>query len=216
MMKSLAGAAQITHHHSFDATGILALRADFKKNGAEYGVGGVTLGDIILYAVSRIVKQNPEFNAHLLEGYILRKFRSVNLGVAIDTKRGLLVPTIFDAGRKNLRQISAEVKELAAAAGSGAISPDLLQGATFTVSNLGTTGVEMFTPIINPPQVAIIGVCGITTRVREKADGGIEAYPSMGLSITYDHRVIDGAPASRFAQKICMGLEHINLLLSNM
>ena len=214
MMKSLSGMAQITHHHSFDASDILALRADFKKRGERYGLGAVTIGDIVLFAVSRIVKQHPNFNAHLLDGYMLRKFQGVNLGVAVDTERGLIVPTLFDADKKSLTQISAEVKELAKAAANGSISPDTLRGATITVSNLGTTGVEMFTPIINPPQVAIIGVCGIKTAVKEKPDGGIGAYPSMGLSITYDHRAVDGAPASRFAKAICEGLEQIYLLLS--
>jgi pyruvate dehydrogenase E2 component (dihydrolipoamide acetyltransferase) len=124
-----------------------------------------------------------------------------------------MVPTLFDADKKTLRQISAEVRQLASAAGTGAINPDLLQGATFTVSNLGATGVEMFTPIINPPQVAILGICGISPKTRIKADGGFEAYQSMGVSVTYDHRIIDGAPASRFAQKICEALEHINMLM---
>ena len=214
MLRSLTEMAQITHHHSFDATRILALRADFKRDGSRYGLDGVTVGDIILFAVSRALPQHPDFNAHLLGADTLRRFSAVNLGVAIDTKRGLMVPTIFGADKKSLRQISSEVKELAQAARSGSISPDALSGGTFTVSNLGAAGVESFTPIINPPQVAILGVCCVTTRVREAPGGGVAAYPAMGLSLTYDHRVVDGAPASAFALELCRSLEHIDLLLS--
>ncbi|MCL2059819.1 MAG: 2-oxo acid dehydrogenase subunit E2 [Oscillospiraceae bacterium] len=230
MQKSLSEMAQLTHHHSFDATNVLALRAQFKQFGKQRGMDGVTIGDIILYAVSRILRDFPDFNAHLIDGSVMRRFRDINLGVAIDTERGLMVPTLFNAGEKTLKQISAEVKALAGAARSGSINPDLLGGATFTVSNLGATGIEMFTPIINPPQVAILGVCGVTTRVRAavaNATGAagsagavgsagaaaIEAYPSMGLSLTYDHRAVDGAPAAVFAQKICEGLENIQMLL---
>ena len=214
MIKSLSELAQLTHHHSFDATKLLALRDDFKKYGAKYGLDGVTVGDIILFTVSRVLRETPDFNAHLLEGNVLRKFRGVNLGVATATERGLLVPTVFGADKMSLKQVSAEVKSLAAEAKAGSIDPDKLSGATFTVSNLGAAGVEMFTPIINPPQVAILGVCGIVTRVRAAAGAGIEAYPSMGLSLTYDHRAVDGAPASAFAQKICETLERVNLLLA--
>jgi pyruvate dehydrogenase E2 component (dihydrolipoamide acetyltransferase) len=102
---------------------------------------------------------------------------------------------------------------LAAAARSGGINPDLLSGGTFTVSNLGATGVEMFTPILNPPQVGILGVCGLVTRIRE-GETGVETYPAMGLSLTYDHRAVDGAPASRFAQALCENLEKFPVLLA--
>ena len=214
MQKSLLELAQLTHHHSFDASKLLALRARFKQQGARDGLDKVTIGDIILYAVSRTLTDCPDFNAHLLDGGVMRRFSGVNLGVAMDTPRGLLVPTIFDADRKSLQQISEEVKTLAAAARLGAVNPDALSGGTFTVSNLGATGVEMFTPIINPPQVAILGVCGITERVRRQPDGGIETYPAMGLSLTYDHRAVDGAPASAFAQRLCSAMEHIELLIS--
>ncbi|MBQ5769970.1 MAG: 2-oxo acid dehydrogenase subunit E2, partial [Clostridia bacterium] len=141
------------------------------------------------------------------------RFEHVNLGVAVDTPRGLMVPTIFNADTKSLLEISKEVKSLAEAARSGAISPDLLGGGTFTVSNLGATGVEMFTPVINPPQTGILGVCGITQRVRE-VNGQMSIYPAMGLSLTYDHRVVDGSPASKFVSELCKNLEKFTLLLA--
>jgi len=116
------------------------------------------------------------------------------------------VPTIFGAEKKSLREISYEVKVMAAEANEGRISPDKLTGGTFTVSNLGTTGVEVFTPIINPPQAAIAGISGIVERVKKGENGNIEVYPSIGISLTYDHRAIDGAPASRFANELCKAL----------
>ena len=213
MQKSLAETAQLTHHHSFDATKILALRTQFKQEGKPYGLDGVTIGDIIIYVVSRVLCDFPDFNAHLINGDLLRRFYDAHLGVAIDTERGLLVPTLFNANKKTLRQLSEEIKELAKSARAGTINPDLLSGASFTISNLGATGIEMFTPIINPPQVAILGICGITTRVREAPGGGLEAFPSMGISLTYDHRAVDGAPAAVFAQKICGAMQNADLLL---
>ena len=206
MTDSLHSGAQLTHHHSFDATSVLAMREDFKAADEALGYGGVSVGDIILYTASRVLARHPEINA-LVTAAGVRKYHTVNLGVAVDTPRGLMVPTVFGAEKKSLNKISAEVKALAAAAREGNISPDFLTGGTFTVSNLGATGVEMFTPIINPPQAAILGVCGVTERVRLNRNGRPEVYPLIGLSLTYDHRAIDGAPASRFAAELCKELE---------
>lgn len=211
MMSSLHGMAQLTNHHSFDATSIQAFRKECKAAGGE--VGGITLGDMVLYAVSRTLKNWPDLNANMIDDTTIRRFTHVNLGVAVDTPRGLMVPTIFNADEKSLLEISKEVKSLAEAARSGAISPDLLSGGTFTVSNLGSTGVEMFTPVINPPQTAILGVCGITQRVREE-NGQIKLYPAMGLSLSYDHRAVDGSPASKFVSELCKNLEKFTLLLA--
>ena len=205
MTASLHRSAQLTHHHSFDATSVLAMRKDFKSSDEALGYNNVSLGDILLYVVSRRLAKHPEINA-LVADEGIRKYNVVNLGVAVDTSRGLMVPTIFNAEIKSLKEISKELRELAAAAREGRISPDLLQGGTFTVSNLGTTGVEFFTPIINPPQAAILGVCGITQRVRKDENGQLSVYPSMGLSFTYDHRAVDGAPASRFVAELCEDL----------
>ena len=211
MMNSLHNMAQLTNHHSFDATAIQAFRKECKAAGGD--VGGITLGDMVLYAVSRTLLAWPDLNANMIDDTTIRHFKHVNLGVAVDTPRGLMVPTIFNADTKSLLEISKEVKTLAEAARSGAISPDLLSGGSFTVSNLGSTGVEMFTPVINPPQTAILGVCGITQRVREE-NGQIKLYPAMGLSLTYDHRAVDGSPASKFVSELCKNLEKFTLLLA--
>jgi len=211
MMNSLHGMAQLTNHHSFDATAIQAFRKEVKNAGGD--LAGITLGDMVLYAVSRTILAWPDLNANMVDDTTIRRFKHVNLGVAVDTPRGLMVPTIKNADTKSLVEISKEVKALAEAARSGAISPDLLTGASFTVSNLGSTGVEMFTPVINPPQTAILGVCGITNRVKDD-NGQIKLYPAMGLSLTYDHRAVDGSPASKFVSELCKNLEKFTLLLA--
>ena len=215
MTASLRDIPQLTHNFSFNAAELMAYRGKLKKDGEALGAGvsGITLGDMVMYAVSRLLPAYPELNAHMLDGSTIRKFRAVNLGFACDTERGLMVPVIKNADQKSLLQISREVKELAAAAQSGALSPDLMSGGTFTVSNLGVFGVESFTPVINPPQTGILGVDAIVNRPYEQ-DGQVKLYPAMGLSLTYDHRAIDGAPASRFVQQLCKQLEKFTLLLS--
>lgn len=211
MHDSLAEMAQLTHNTSFDATKILAFRESLKSAPESMDLPKVTINDIILFAVSRVLTRHEGLNAHML-GDKMRYFKHVNLGIAVDTPRGLLVPTLFAAETKSLGQISAEAKSLAKSAIDGSINPDLLQGGTFTISNLGLFGIESFTPVINPPQVALLGVCSITERIRT-VDGQITAYPAMGLSLTYDHRAVDGAPASRFLKDLVTALEHFDLLL---
>ncbi|MCL1796588.1 MAG: 2-oxo acid dehydrogenase subunit E2, partial [Clostridia bacterium] len=188
-------------------------RARCKTSGNAFGMADVTLGDLVLFAVSRTLTQpeHAHLNAHFL-GHSIRCFRRVHLGFAVDTPRGLMVPTIRDASIKSLLEISTEVKSLAAMCQTGTVDPDRLTGASFTVSNLGAFEVEHFTPVINPPQTGILGVGTIQQRVREK-DGSIQIYPAMTLSLTYDHRALDGAPASRFLRDLKHGLENIELLL---
>ena len=208
MHTSLSTMAQLTHNVSFDATAVLAYRKALKAAGDDYA--GITIGDILLYAVSRTLLNHKDLNANMLDDNSIRKFNHVNLGVAVDTPRGLMVPTIFGADTMSLLEISKAVKELAAQCRDGAISPDKLSGGSFTVSNLGNMGVESFTPVINPPQTGILGVDAITYRV--KADG--TTYPAMGLSLTFDHRALDGAPAAKFLKALCDNLANFNLLLA--
>ena len=214
MLNSLATTAQLTNTSSFDATEIMAFRAKLKANAEALGLPNITLNDIILYAVSRILAkpEHANLNAHLLEGDVLRKFSGVHLGVAVDTEKGLLVPTIMNADKKTLAEISKEAKELAKAAQAGTLAPDKMKGASFTISNLGSFGIESFTPVINPPQTGILGVNTITTRVKV-VNGEVKPYQAMALSLTYDHRAVDGAPASRFLKDLCTALENFSLLL---
>ena len=211
MHDSLADMAQLTHNTSFDATKMNAFRESLKSAPDSMDLPKVTINDIILFAVSRVLTKHEGLNAHML-GDKMRYFKHVNLGIAVDTPRGRLVPTLFAAETKTLGQIAAEAKTLAKSAIDGSINPDLLQGGTFTISNLGLYGIESFTPVINPPQVALLGVNCITERVRT-VDGQITTYPAMGLSLTYDHRAVDGAPASRFLKDLVTALEHFDLLL---
>lgn len=207
MSTSLSTIPQLTLNSSFDATSILALRQKFKNATFTEEFKGITLNDMIVHAVSKVLPDFPELNAHLVDDK-MRYFEHVNVGVAVDTERGLLVPAITMAETRSLLEISQELKAVAEAAKTGNISPDLLNSGTFAVSNLGTFGIESFTPVINPPQTGILGVDGVTYRL--KADGS--SYPAMGLSLTFDHRAIDGAPAARFLQALGRYLENFELM----
>lgn len=216
MHSSLATMAQLTHNITFDCTEIQALRKLFKEKGEEMGMNKVSLNDIVMYAVARTLTmpEHRALNANLIDdGKTMKYYNCVNLGMACDTDRGLMVPTIFGADKMSLKQLSDTAKKLAKECREGHINPDYLQGGSFTVSNVGAYGIESFTPVINPPQTGILGVCGITTRVRE-VNGQIQAYPAMGLSLTYDHRALDGSPASRFLKDLKYNLENFTLLLA--
>ena len=209
MHSSLSEMAQLTLNSSFDATNLLAYRAKLKENGEALGLSKITINDMVLFAVARILPKYPEINANLV-GDTFRKYKHANVGMAVDTERGLLVPVIFGAEKLSLSDISAQAKVLAGKAREGKCSPDEMSGGSFTVSNLGSMGVESFTPVINPPQTAILGVCCTTNRL--KADGKV--YPAMGLSLTFDHRAVDGAPAAKFLKELCTALENFDLLLA--
>lgn len=212
MMASLQGMAQLTLNASFDATEILAYRKKMKENAEKLGLANITINDIILYAVSRTLLNHKDLNAHLLDDS-MRYFTDVNLGMAVDTERGLMVPTIFGCNKLSLNEIATATKSLAADCQKGSISPDKLSGGTFTVSNLGSLGIESFTPVINPPQTGILGVCTTVNRVRE-VGGVLKTYPCMTLSLTFDHRAIDGAPAAKFLKELCTNLENFSALLA--
>lgn len=213
MTNSLTSMAQLTLNSAFDATDVMQYRAQLKKSAEALNLPNITLNDIVLFAVSRTLLAHKDLNAHLLEGDTMRRFNHVHLGVAVDTPRGLMVPTIRYADMKSLAQISAEAKALAKKAQEGNISPDELSGATFTVSNLGAMGIESFTPVINPPQTGILGVGTLMTRVRDNG-GELKAYQAMGMSLTFDHRALDGAPAARFLKDLCKNLEAFRVLLA--
>ena len=209
MHASLSEMAQLTLNSSFDATNLLAYRAKLKESGEALGLSKITINDMVLFAVSRVLPHYPEINANLVEG-AFRKYKHANVGMAVDTDRGLLVPVIFGAETLTLAALSANAKTLAGKAREGKLTPDEMSGGSFTVSNLGSMGVESFTPVINPPQTAILGVCCTVNRLR--ADGTV--YPAMGLSLTFDHRAVDGAPAAKFLKELCGALENFDLLLA--
>jgi pyruvate dehydrogenase E2 component (dihydrolipoamide acetyltransferase) len=212
MRASLSSTAQLTFNASAPAARLLELRARFKSSDPSLGLSEVTIGDLILYVVSRVLPRFPDANAHLV-GDRLRLFERIHLGLAVDTPRGLIVPVIRSADLLSLRQISAEAKRLAAACQSGAIGPDELTGGTFTVSNLGAFGIESFTPVINAPEVGILGVNTIIQRPSVGPGGGIVLEPRLGLSLTVDHQIVDGAPAARILKAFSDAIGDIDLLL---
>lgn len=212
MHASLSEMAQLTLNSSFDASAILNFRKNLKENAQILELENITLNDIILYATAKTLKNHKDLNAHYL-GEVMRYFNSVNLGVAVDTERGLVVPTIFNADSLSLNELSKEAKKIISEAQNGAIDPDKLKNGTFTVTNLGALGIESFTPVINPPQTAILGVNNITRRVKQ-VNGQDIFYDCMSLSLTFDHRALDGAPAARFLKDLCAALENFDLLLA--
>lgn len=211
MHASLSEMAQLTLNASFDATAILNLRASLKAGGEAMGIGNITINDMILFAAAKVLKNHKNLNAHYL-GDTIRYFDGVHMGVAVDTERGLMVPTVFDADKLSLAELAKATKALVSEAHAGTVSPDKLKGASFTVSNLGPTGIESFTPVINPPQTGILGVCSLTKRVKE-VNGAAVFYPCIPLSLTFDHRALDGAPAAKFLHELCTALENFELLL---
>lgn len=212
MTKSLSTMAQLTMQRSFDASAILRLRKQIKENGEKMGMPNITLNDMVMYAVSRALLNHKDLNAIMPEEHVLRRYTNVHMGMAVDTEKGLMVPTIHDADKLSLAGLCEEAKMLARTCQAGMAEPDLLAGASFTVTNVGSLGIETFTPVVNPPQVAILGVCGIQTAVKER-EGELKTYPKMDLCLTFDHRAIDGTPAGKFLKELCDSLENFNLLV---
>jgi pyruvate dehydrogenase E2 component (dihydrolipoamide acetyltransferase) len=213
MMHSHNATAAFTLNASAPLVNLQALRARLKNSGPELGLSKITINDLVLFAASRVLPLFPYMNAHRLDN-TLRTFKLVHLGVAVSTSRGLMAPVLRNAGSLSLEQIARKSRELAEACRAGSISPDDLHGSTLTVTNLGNTGVESFTPVINAPEVAILGVCGISPRAAETAPGRYEILPHLGFSLTIDHAVVDGAPAAEFLKCFCGAIRDIDLWLA--
>jgi pyruvate dehydrogenase E2 component (dihydrolipoamide acetyltransferase) len=215
MFQSLAESAQFTLNSGAQASRLQEWRARFKASeGAYPGLAKITINDLVLFAVSRVLPRFPFMNA-LKTGDSVKTFERVHLGVAVDTPRGLMVPVIRNANLLTLPRISGEAKRLAAACQNGSAKAEELSGSTFTVTNLGSFGVTGFTPILNAPEVAILGVCGIEMKpspVQGPAPGGL-FEPYIGFSLTINHEVVDGAPAARFLRGLCEAVRDIDLLL---
>ena len=210
MMESLTSTAQLTLNTTANAAGILAMRKKVKNADEALGLNKITLNDLVCFAVSRTLLKYPVFNAHLEDG-VLTEFEQVHLGFACDTPRGLIVPVIRSAQALGLKAFSDEAKRLAGGAIDGSLSPDFLSGGTFTVSNVGSFGIETFTPVINLPQTAILGVGAITPRPVVAADGTIGVEQRLTLSLTIDHQVIDGADGARFLRDLVAAIENIDV-----
>ena len=221
MRQSLLDTAQLTMNASADAEALVAYRARLKSSAEHLQLRQVTINDLILFAVARTLPQFPELNAVVRSdggGDRIERHRDVHLAFAVDTERGLVVPVINAADQLSIAGLAARAHELAATTQAGSINPDLLQGGTFTVTNLGALGVESFTPILNLPQVAILGVGALALKpvAADLTQPGppqeVSYRRHLGLSLTIDHRVVDGAPAARFLQALAAAIADIDLL----
>ena len=213
MLASLQSTAQLTMHTAADARALQTMRRKFKESPEAMGLGDVNLNDMVLYAVSRVLPQYTDLNA-LLVGDTLKMHASVHLGFAVDTPKGLMVPVIRNAHALSLREIAREAARLIAGCRDGGIRPEEMTGGTFTVTNLGTFGVHQFTPVLNVPQVGILGVGAIVPGPVMDAAGQTTFIPQIGLSLTINHQVVDGAPGARFLQALAADIARFDLLLA--
>ena len=209
MLTSIQSTAQLTLNTSANASNLLACRKSLKSDPQMKGLSKININDFLLYIVAHILPKFKNMNAHFLKDKIL-EFEQVHLGFAVDSPRGLMVPIIHNAHLLSLKEISKEARRLNTACQEDTILPDELNGGTFTVTNLGTMGIESFTPILNVPQVAILGICSISLKPIMK-DNEIKFIPHIGLSLTFDHRAVDGAPVAKFLQELNRLIANFNL-----
>jgi len=196
MHSSLIETAQYTISISARANDILSLRKKIKSLTAEHSLPNTTINDMVMYAVIRTLVSYPELNAEFIDGKVYQ-YNDINLAFACDTPRGLMVPVIRSAQRLSLEELSLAIEKLSNEAISGNIALDDLTGGTFTTTNIGSMGIEYFTPILNTPQVAVLGICNIDLKP-VKIDKNVQFIEHIKLCLTVDHQVIDGAPAARF------------------
>lgn len=207
MLASHMTSPTVTYNTSVDMSEMKRYREQFKSKNVK-----VSYTDLLVKFVSKALLEFPLLNCTVNDDKITYK-HYVNMGVAVALDNGLVVPNVMDADRKSLTQISAELKELAAAARAGTLPSDKMENGTFTITNLGMYGIEHFTPIINQPEVAILGVNAMidTPVVR---NGEVVIRPIMNLSLTADHRVVDGSVAAEFLQRVKELLENPALMLA--
>ena len=214
MANSHTTTARVTLVTEADATSFVEAREQLKASVAESWGFAPGFNDLLGVIVARVLLEFPYMNARLsTDGQTIQRLGYVNLGIAVDTERGLLVPVIRDAGKKGLHAFAAEFRALVERARAGRSLPDDLTGGTFTITNLGMYDIDAFTPIINLPEAAILGVGRILPKAVVR-DGQIVARQMWTLSLTFDHRLVDGAPAARFLQRIKQLVENPFLLLA--
>ena len=202
MIQSLQTSAQLTLNAHFELTAA----QEYRKARVDEGKSKISINDLIAYAQIQALGAHPELNAHFL-GDRFAVFDKVHLGIAVDSPRGLMVPVVKEASDLSLEAVSAEIKKLAIACREGTIQPDDLSGGSCTLTNLGMLGVSTFTPVLNVPEVAILGVGGIELKPKRNEAGEIEYAEFLPLSLTIDHQAVDGAPAARFLQTLVSLLE---------
>ena len=199
-------APHVTQFDKAEVSRLEELRKLYKRGVADAG-GNLTVTAILVKALSRALSEFPKFNSSIHMGsrtIVYKKY--ISIGVAVDTERGLLVPVIRDVDKKDITQISVELTDISSRAREKKLSADRLKGGTFTITNLGGIGGTFFTPILNPPEVAILGVSRSSVEPAY-VDGEFAAKLMLPLSLSYDHRIIDGAEAARFLRWLCEMLE---------
>ena len=204
--------APVTLTMEVDATDFVAARERLKANLADELGFNIGYNDLLIKVAARALRRFPYVNARLMDDEIVH-LEAVNVGLAIDTERGLLVPNVPDADEKSLVEVATKIRELVERARQAKLTPDELSGGTFTITNLGMYEVDAFTPIINAPETAILGV-GRIKAVPAVVDDEVVIRQRMWLSLTFDHRLVDGAPAARFMQYIKRLIEEPYLLLA--
>lgn len=210
MYRSIQNTAQLTLNTSADAAMLLEYRKKFKTSGEEHGLNNITINDLLLFCIAKTLTKFRELNAHFLND-TLYKFDEIHLANAVDTKNGLIVPVIKNADKMSLKEISGKIKILTKECLEGTVKPDDLKGSTFTVTNLGSLGIENFTPILNFPEVAILGIGNIQLKPVIKNEK-IEFVNHIGLSLTINHQVVDGAPGAKFLRELSNTIANLNLL----
>ncbi len=201
MVQSYTTIPQLTNFDDADITDLEDMREQSKADYADRGIK-LTSMSFVIKAVASSLKRHPMLNASVdMENNTVTYKEYVNIGIAVDTERGLVVPVLRDADRKSISQIASEIEDLASAVREGKFDLDLMKGGTFTISNMGSVGGTYSTPIINPPQVAIL-LIGRSRIVPQIEDDAVVGRLMMPLSITYDHRIVDGAAAARFTNEV--------------
>lgn len=212
MHLSLQSAAQLTITMKADVTELLALQTQVKETIAKRYGSKLTITDFAARAAILALENHPEMNSAFMDNTIVT-YLEIHLGIATAVEKGLVVPVIRHAESKSLIDLAKEIKEKAAAARAGKLPADEMQGSTFTISSLGASGVEFFTPILNPPEAGILGVGAVSDEAVFIGDK-IEKRSRLPLSLTFDHRVLDGAPAAAFLQTVKQYLEEpVTMLL---
>ena len=210
MFESAQTTAQLTLNASADATALIAFRQRLKNSDESLGLRSVSINDLLMYALAQTLPDFPDLNA-VYENETIYQHQSVNLGMAVDTPRGLMAPVVHQAESLSLKQLSVEARRLVLACREGTIQPDEMTGGSFTLTNLGGLGIESFTPLLNPPQVAILGAGSINLKPIQ-GENGVDFVPHIGFSLTVDHQAVDGAPPARFLAALAENLAHIDLL----
>lgn len=206
MHQSWSVAPHVTINMQVDMSEAVALRDELKNKCVK-----ITYTELYVKVVGKVLAEFPYLNASLADDRIMLH-RKINIGVAVALDDGLIVPVVRDADKKGLQEISLEVKELARSARNGQLGPDDIKGGTFTISNLGMYDVDSFTPIINQPEAAILGLNRIVQQPVVK-DGAVIIRPCMNISLSFDHRLVDGAVAARFLQRVKEVVENPILLV---